>query len=44
MMLNNGMQAEGEPRVAILTMAISAIAKILIYPILIIWHDMGLEG
>lgn len=44
MMLNNGMQAEGEPRVAMLTMAISAIAKILIYPILIIWHDMGLEG
>jgi putative MATE family efflux protein len=44
MMSNNVMRAEGEPRMAMLTMTIPAVANIIMDPILIIWLDMGLEG
>lgn len=44
MMSNNVMRAEGEPKMAMMTMMIPAIANIALDPVLIIWMDMGLEG
>ena len=44
MMSNNVMRAEGEPKMAMLTMMIPAVVNIALDPILIIWMDMGLEG
>ena len=44
MMSNNVMRAEGEPKMAMLTMMIPAVANIIMDPIFIIGLDMGLEG
>ena len=44
MMSNNVMRAEGEPKMAMMTMMIPAVANIILDPILIIWMDWGLEG
>lgn len=44
MMSNNVMRAEGEPRMAMLSMMIPAVANIILDPIFIIYLDMGLEG
>ena len=44
MMSNNVMRAEGEPKMAMLTMMIPAIANLILDPIFIIWLDWGIEG
>ena len=44
MMSNNVMRAEGEPRMAMLSMLIPAVANIILDPIFIIWLGWGLEG
>lgn len=44
MMSNNVMRAEGEPKMAMLSMMIPAVVNIVLDPIFIIWLDMGLEG
>lgn len=44
MMSNNVMRAEGEPKMAMLSMMIPAVVNIVLDPIFIIWLDWGLEG
>lgn len=44
MMSNNVMRAEGEPRMAMLSMMIPAVANMILDPLFIIWLEMGLEG
>jgi putative MATE family efflux protein len=44
MMSNNVMRAEGEPKMAMLSMMIPAVANLILDPIFIIWLEWGLEG
>ena len=44
MMSNNVMRAEGEPKMAMLTMMIPAVFNLILDPILIVGLDMGLRG
>lgn len=44
MMSNNVMRAEGEPKMAMLTMMIPAVVNLILDPIFIVWLDMGLTG
>ena len=44
MMSNNVMRAEGEPKMAMWSMMIPALANLILDPVFIIWLDWGLEG
>lgn len=44
MMSNNVIRAEGEPRIAMVSMLVPAVVNLILDPIFIIWLDMGLEG
>jgi putative MATE family efflux protein len=44
MMSNNVIRAEGQPRIAMVSMMVPAIMNLVLDPIFIIWLDMGLAG
>lgn len=44
MMSNNVMRAEGEPKMAMLSMMIPAVVNLILDPIFIIWFEWGLPG
>ncbi|MEL7221132.1 MAG: MATE family efflux transporter [Bacteroidota bacterium] len=44
MMANTVIRAEGEPRIAMVSMMVPAIINLILDPVFIIWLDMGLTG
>lgn len=44
MMSNTVIRAEGQPRIAMITMMVPALVNLILDPIFIIWLDMGLAG